>query len=161
VAAVFVLVPAVVAIVATHRAREPVPAADLGRSYQTVSFETSDGLRLVGWYVPSRNSAAVIVSPGRSGTVRPARMLARHGYGVLVFDRRGEGESEGDFNAYGWGGDLDLKAALDFLSRRPDVDTERIGGIGLSVGGEMLLETGRGQEAPCRRLGGRERAVPG
>ena len=32
-------------------------------------------------------------------------MLVRHGYGVLLFDRRGEGQSEGDFNAYGWGGD--------------------------------------------------------
>ena len=32
-------------------------------------------------------------------------MLARHGYGVLLFDRRGEGESEGDPNSWGWGGE--------------------------------------------------------
>ena len=32
-------------------------------------------------------------------------MLARHGYGVLLFDRRGEGRSEGEPNAWGWGGD--------------------------------------------------------
>ena len=31
-------------------------------------------------------------------------MLARHGYGVLLFDRRGEGRSEGEPNAWGWGG---------------------------------------------------------
>ena len=31
-------------------------------------------------------------------------MLARHGYGVLLFDRRGEGESEGDPNGFGWQG---------------------------------------------------------
>jgi uncharacterized protein len=140
VAALLVLVPAVLAIVATHRARQPVPAAELGRAYERVSFTTSDGLRLVGWYVPSRNGAAVVVSPGRRGPVEHARLLARHGYGVLLFDRRGEGESEGDFNAYGWGGDADLKAALDFLSRRADVDRQRIGGLGLSVGGEMMLE---------------------
>ena len=68
-------------------------------------------------------------------------MLARHGYGVLLFDRRGEGRSEGEPNAWGWGGDADIKAAIAFLRRRPDVDPGRIGGLGLSVGGEMMLET--------------------
>jgi dienelactone hydrolase len=29
---------------------------------------------------------------------------------------------------------------VEFLRRRPDVDPERIGGIGLSVGGEMMME---------------------
>jgi uncharacterized protein len=37
--------------------------------------------------------------------------------------------------------DRDLKAAAAFLQRRPDVEQDRIGGIGLSVGGEMLLQT--------------------
>jgi hypothetical protein len=141
VATVYVVVPVTVAIVATHRAREPVTAADLGRPYERVHFTTRDGLRLAGWYVPSRNGAAVIVSPGRRGPVPHARMLARHGYGVLLFDRRGEGESDGDFNAFGWGGDADLVAAIDFLGRRSDVHPAQIGGLGLSVGGEMLLET--------------------
>jgi uncharacterized protein len=118
-----------------------VAAADLGRPHERVGFTTADGLRLAGWYVPSRNRAAVIVFPGRSGTVRHARLLARHGYGVLLFDRRGEGESEGDINLYGWGGAPDLVAAVAFLRARPDVDSERIGGLGLSVGGELLLHT--------------------
>jgi hypothetical protein len=140
VAGVFVVLPTAIGILATHRAREPVASVDLGRGYERVTFTTSDGLRLAGWYVPSRNRAAVIVSPGRRGPVAHARMLARHGYGVLLFDRRGEGQSDGDFNVYGWGGDTDLKAAVSFLGRRADVDPERIGGLGLSVGGEMMLE---------------------
>ena len=41
-------------------------------------------------------------------------MLVRHGYGVLLFDRRGEGESDGDPNALGWAGDRDLDAAISF-----------------------------------------------
>ena len=106
-----------------------------------MTFTTSDGLELEGWYVPSRNGAAVMRSPGRGGPQKHARMLARHGYGVLLFDRRGEGKSDGDPNSWGWGGAKDIKAAIDFLQRRPDVDPGRIGGIGLSVGGEILLET--------------------
>jgi hypothetical protein len=125
----------------THLSRAVVPEAELGVAYEDVKFTTSDGLELEGWYVPSRNGAAVISSPGRAGSQKQARMLARHGYGVLLFDRRGEGASEGDPNALGWGGVEDLRAAIDFLRDRPDVDPDRIGGIGRSVGGELLLET--------------------
>ncbi|MFI5250575.1 MAG: alpha/beta hydrolase [Gemmatimonadales bacterium] len=139
---VLVVVPVGMAILVTHVARAPVPGANLGAAYRTATFTTSDGLRLSGWYVPSRNGAAVIVSPGRSAQVQEhARMLIRHGYGVLVFDRRGEGQSEGDRNMYEWSGDKDLIAAVTFLRRQPDIRHGEIGGLGLSVGGEMLLQT--------------------
>jgi dienelactone hydrolase len=68
-------------------------------------------------------------------------MLVRHGYSVLLFDRRGEGESDCDPNAFGWGMDLFLEAVAAFLRHRSGIDPRRIGGIGLSVGGEMLLQT--------------------
>jgi fermentation-respiration switch protein FrsA (DUF1100 family) len=139
---VLVIVPAGMAILATHVARAPVPVAQLGTAYRSVSFTTSDGLRLAGWYVPSRNGAAVIVSPGRSPAVQAqARLLIGHGYGVLLFDRRGEGQSQGDRNMYGWSGDKDLIAAVAFLRRQPDVHGSGIGGLGLSVGGEVVLQT--------------------
>jgi uncharacterized protein len=134
-----VLWPISLSYVVTHVAPADVPAANLGAPYEDVQFTTSDGYLLKGWYVPSRNRAAVISFPGRSGTRLQARMLARHGYGVLLFDRRGEGESEGDWNVFGWQGERDLHAAVAFLQDRPDVDPERIGGIGRSVGGEMLI----------------------
>ncbi len=125
----------------THAARAVVPEARLGTTYQDVTFTTSDGLKLAGWYIPSRNGAAVIAFPGRKGPQKHARMLARHGYGVLLFDRRGEGASEGDPEALGWVGDRDVNAAIAFLAGRPEVDRNRIGGIGLSTGGEVLLQT--------------------
>lgn len=138
---VFVLFPLSLSYAFTHVARTKVPAANLGAHYDQVAFTTSDGLKLKGWYVPSRNGAAVVAFPGRRGPQKQARMLVRHGYGVLLFDRRGEGESDGDPNAFGWAMDRDLKAAAAFLQHRPDVEANRIGGIGLSVGGEMLLQT--------------------
>jgi len=140
VATFFVLFPLSIAYVITHAARDVVPPAKLGAAYTQVAFTTSDGLQLKGWYVPSKNRAAVIAFPGRKGPQTQARMLVRHGYGVLLFDRRGEGESEGDPNALGWAGERDLGAAVAFLQRRSDVDRARIGGIGLSVGGELLLQ---------------------
>ena len=140
VVAAYVVAPVTFAFAITHKARTPVSAKDLGRPYESVSFRTSDGLTLRGWYVPSRNGAAVIAFPGRSQPAEHARMLAQHGYGVLLFDRRGEGESDGDANVLGWGGWRDVVAAVDFLERRPDVERGRIGGIVLSVGGELMLE---------------------
>jgi dienelactone hydrolase len=136
----FVAQPVLFAYAVTHIQRPYVPAEALGVAHENVSFTTSDGLRLQGWYIPSRNGAAVVDFPGRLGTQAAARMLARHGYGVLLFDRRGEGRSEGGPNMLGWGGDKDIIAAVDWLKKRPDVDPRRIGGIGFSVGGELLLE---------------------
>jgi hypothetical protein len=138
--AALALLPAGIAYVETHTARATVPANHLGVAYEDVTFASSDGLRLRGWYVPSRNGAAVIAFPGRSGPQAHARMLARHGYGVLLLDRRGEGRSEGQPNMFGWGGTADLKGAIAFLQRRPDVDPAKIGGLGLSVGGELMLQ---------------------
>jgi pimeloyl-ACP methyl ester carboxylesterase len=116
-----------------------VATPNLGAAPEDVTLTTSDGLTLQGWYVPSRNGAAVIVFPGRLGPQEHARMLVEHGYGVLLFDRRGEGASEGDGNLFGWGGERDIHAAVDFLQKRPDVDPSRIGGMGFSVGGELML----------------------
>ena len=136
----FVLFPLGFSYVITHVMRQTVPAPTLGVAYENVSFTTSDGLELQGWYVPSKNGAAVIAVPGRSGPAVQARLLARHGYGVLLFDRRGEGRSEGDSNLLGWGGHKDILAAVEYLQSRSDVDPNRIGGIGLSVGGELMLQ---------------------
>jgi uncharacterized protein len=140
VAAMAFLFPVALAYVVTHASRAHVPAADLGAAYEDVTFTTSDGLTLKGWYIRSQNGAAVISFPGRASAQKRAKMLARHGYGVLLFDRRGEGESQGDPALFGWQGERDIHAAVAFLQRRPDVDPERIGGIGLSVGGEMMIE---------------------
>jgi fermentation-respiration switch protein FrsA (DUF1100 family) len=142
-----VLFPTAIAYVVTHTARAEVPAPNLGAAHEQVAFTTSDGLRLQGWFVPSRNGATVIAFPGRSGPQKHTRMLVRHGYGVLLFDRRGEGASDGDPNAFGWVGDRDLHAAAAYLRSRPDVDPERIGAIGLSVGGEMLVHAAAHSDA--------------
>lgn len=138
--AYWIVAPICVAIVVTHKPRTVVRPADLGRPHREVTIRTGDGLDLAGWYVPSRNGAAVIVFPGRTGAVPQARMIARHGYGVLMLDMRGQGESEGDPNGLGWGSSEDVNAAVTFLEAQSDVRDGRIGGLGLSVGGEQLLE---------------------
>ena len=135
-----VVAPVATAILATHRPRQAVTPVALGRPYQQVTLRTSDGLHLAGWYVRSRNGAAVISYPTRQGKLPQARMLIRHGYGLLLLDARGYDGSDGAPNMFGWGETKDIDAAVAWLSRQPDVHQGDIGGIGFSVGGEMMLE---------------------
>jgi alpha-beta hydrolase superfamily lysophospholipase len=139
---VFVLMPISVGIVMTHKYREPIgPPPD---GYREVSFESADGLKLSGWYTPSRNRAAVVIVASARGdrlkSVEHAELLAAHGYGVLLYDARGTGLSEGSPNGYGWDWDRDVEGALAFLGEQPDVDPDRIGGLGLSTGADVLIE---------------------
>jgi pimeloyl-ACP methyl ester carboxylesterase len=117
--------------------------ADRGLGYSDVSFGTSDGVRLAAWYLPSRNGAAIVTLPGsgsnRTATLGQATVLARHGYGVLMVDPRGQGRSGGRAMDAGWYGDRDVTAAVTFLQHRPDVDPNRIGVLGLSMGGEEAI----------------------
>jgi uncharacterized protein len=135
--AVFALVlfPVATAYIYTHTGRGVVEP-DLRVPYERVTVTTSDSLELTGSYVPSRNRAAVILFPGATRSDE-ARMLIRHGYGVLLLNPRGQGTSEGD--TVRWAGDRDLQAGAEYLKTRPDVDDDRIGGFGFSVGGEILI----------------------
>ena len=54
-------------------------------------------------------------------TQAQTRMLVKDGYGVLLFDRRGGGVSQGDGNMFGWRGERDIFAALDCLEQLTDV----------------------------------------
>jgi hypothetical protein len=143
VATFVVLAPIAMGIGATHKWREPVGSPP-NAAYQDVAFEASDGLDLAGWYRPSQNGAAVVVVHGgssdRKGSVAHAKMLERHGYGVLLYDARGRGESDGSENNYGWDWPKDIAGALAFLKGREDVDPSRIGAVGLSTGADALID---------------------
>ena len=67
----FIVLPVVLGYQFTHLATSYVPEAKLGTAYEEVSFKTSDGLELEGWYIPSRNGAAVISFPGRKVIAEP------------------------------------------------------------------------------------------
>jgi len=142
-AAFYVVVPMGIALTETHKYREPIgapPSAD----YREVSFKATDGVKLSGWYRPTQNGATILLVHGaggdRTGALAHAKLLVRHGYGVLLHDARGRGKSEGTQNAWGWGWDKDVAGALAFLKARPEVDAERIGAFGLSTGADVLVQ---------------------
>lgn len=68
--------------------------------------------------------------------VHLARALASRGIAALRFDFRGSGDSEGEFQDMTVPAEVaDAKAALDWLTGRPEIDSARIGVLGNSLGG--------------------------
>ncbi|GHG89267.1 alpha/beta fold hydrolase [Comamonas sp. JC664] len=122
---------------------QAVRPADFAEA-QDVSLRTEDGLTLRGWYVPSRNGAAVVLAHGLSQTradlLPEAQILRAAGYGVLLFDLRAHGESEGAFSTWGDLERRDVRAALAFVRAQPDVDPERVGALGFSIGSAAVAE---------------------
>lgn len=117
--------------------------ADDGWDYETVSFTSADGVELRGWYIPSESETAVILLHGhgasRTQMLKRADMLAQHGFGVLLYDLRGHGESLSDSRSLGWQDVDDVAAAMAYLQQRDDVDPNRIGLFGFSLGGQIAL----------------------
>lgn len=116
--------------------REP-EAVGLERA-AAVSFPTADGLTLKGWFVspPSTPAFTVIVFNGNAGNralrAPLADALSRSNLAVLLFDYRGFGGNPGSPTEEGLKNDA--RAALDYVSSRPDVDRARIVYFGESLG---------------------------
>jgi uncharacterized protein len=141
--AYFLVMPLAVAVYLVHKQPVPVASVKLAIPHRDVTLTTSDGVKLAAWYVPPRNGAVVLLVHGaggdRTGGIESrATMLARHGYGVLLYDARGDGSSTGRPESFGWTWHRDAEAGVDFLARR---GITRIGALGLSTGAEVVLET--------------------
>lgn len=140
-----VVVPVVGAGLAVNAdADDPGPASGLGLpGAHDVVLRTADGVLLRAWEVPGRLPSAVVVVHGAHGSradvAGHVRALSRAGLHVLALDARGHGASGGATNALGWRVHRDVAAAVRFLRAEPGLDRERIGVLGLSMGGEAAL----------------------
>lgn len=117
--------------------------ADWGAEHEDVSLTSSDGATLEGWYLPSRNGAAIILLHGHRGNrmhvAFHAETLSAAGYGVLMIDLRAHGHSGGRLFSRGVQGVDDVLAAVAWLARRRDVQG-RLGIMGISAGGMLALQ---------------------
>jgi pimeloyl-ACP methyl ester carboxylesterase len=118
------------------------PAILAHEKLEAVEFEAR-GNTLRGWFIPSSNGAAVLLLHGadadRTQLASEAHLLAQHGFGVLLFDWPGHGESSG---AVTWDADerAALSAAVDFASRAPGIDAQRIGVFAFSMGTMIAIQ---------------------
>lgn len=119
-----------------------IGAAPLDLHARPVSFSAASGDPVHGWWIEgARDMPSILLLHGirsdRRAMLGRARLLASHGYSVLLFDLRAHGESAGDAITFGWLESESATAAQQWLrSQRP---RQRIGAIGVSLGGAAIL----------------------
>jgi len=66
-----------------------------------------------------------------------AERICREGFAVLIFNFRGTGASDGNFDILGWA--RDLNAVIDYLFTLPEVDGSRLSLLGFSGGAAVSI----------------------
>jgi dipeptidyl aminopeptidase/acylaminoacyl peptidase len=81
-----------------------------------------------------------------------ALVLASNGYGILMYDSRACGESDGDIVSWGDRERRDVTAALDFVTTQPEIDPQRVALLGFSVGGSTVTLTAAADTRVCAAI---------
>lgn len=120
------------------------PTSFLG-NVESLSFQTPDGNSHSGWFFPGlRNAPVVVICHGyrssRSEILTLATSLQQHRYNVFAFNFAGHGESPVGYTTLGGREAGELRAAVEMLSQRTDMDTTRIGLWGYSMGGYAVMQ---------------------
>jgi pimeloyl-ACP methyl ester carboxylesterase len=117
---------------------------DLPFEVEEVTFAGGDDLTMAGWKVPSQNGATIILLHGyggnRTSMLWHAKQLIHADYGVLMYDERASGESEGTRRSYGWEDPPDAQGAARYIKTEAGRQ-ERIGIAGCSIGAQIALQS--------------------
>lgn len=147
-AVAYVAVAVYAALLFSRAERVPVIRSprDISPVHEEVTLVTIDGLRLRGWYFPGRGDRAVVLLHGKDANALDseslafvARTLHGAGYGLIAFDMRGHGGSQGERFSLGHHERKDVAAAVDLLierGHRPD----RIALFGESMGASTAIQ---------------------
>jgi len=119
--------------------------ARFGATYTDVQIPVAAGVTLAGWYIHGAavDAPTIMVAHGsggnRTASLDHAEPLHAEGFNVLVYDQRALGESTGAMQSLGWLDRHDITPIIDYLIVEQGADPQRIGGVGLSLGGQILL----------------------
>lgn len=120
----------------------------VSNDFEDVTFRSQDGVELSGWFFKAKGERAVIFVSGLTQnrvnngyfTLFIAHDLYEKGYSVLLYDSRGEGQSQKVRLGFGGPRDgSDVVGSVRFLEKR-GFDPKKIGIIGDSVGAITLVE---------------------
>jgi fermentation-respiration switch protein FrsA (DUF1100 family) len=115
---------------------------------EEVSFTSvEDDVRICGWFFPAagpQRAPAIVLCHGIWTGRRECLPLALRfwaaGYNVLCFDFRAHGLSGGRFTSVGHHETNDVLGAVEYLQQRAEVDADRIGVIGFSMGAAASIQ---------------------
>lgn len=114
--------------------------ASIGLDFESISFESADGVTLSGWFIPSESPKGVILfCHGNAGNIshrlESIQIFHRLGVDVFIFDYRGYGRSEGRPTEQGTY--KDAEAAWQYLVEERKVHPSEVIIFGRSLGGAV------------------------
>jgi len=117
--------------------------SDLGLKHEEVTFKSTDGVTLSGWFIPNNKTKnTIIVMHGypadKANLLGIAEFLAKD-FNVFLFDFRSFGQSEGSYTTAGFLEKNDLLGAIKYLEKEKSIT--KIGLYGFSLGGAVALMT--------------------
>lgn len=121
-----------------------------GMEYEDVYFDSSDGVRLNGWYFPPPDAVGEVVlfchgnADNISYFIDDVKMFKDLGLGVFIFDYRGYGRSFGQQSETGTY--FDAEAAWKWLTTVKKVPPRRIIIVGRSLGGAIAAWLAKEQQ---------------
>jgi len=116
---------------------------ELGLDFDDVVFNSADGVKLTGWYVPAKNSKlTVLICHANGGNMYhrldTINIFYNLGVSCFIFDYRGYGNSEGVPSEEGTY--LDAEAALKWLGEQKNVSASDVIMFGRSLGGAIAAQ---------------------
>ena len=121
-----------------------------GFDFEEIIIPNKNNKNLYGWWIPanhhnSENKPTIILVHGWSRNVDRAmafiKKLHPAGYNLLAFDSRCHGKSDDDKFSSMVKFMEDIRATIDYSEKLTCVDTNRIGVLGLSIGGAASIYT--------------------
>lgn len=133
------------------------PQSILAASFESVSFDATDGTKIAGWWIPvtrnrhtdhhgsdKKGHATVLLCHGfgadKSSDLFLVESLVSNGYNILAIDLRAHGQSGGQFTGFGGVESRDVLGAIRYLHRDRADASRRIVGLGEELGAVALIE---------------------
>jgi len=110
---------------------------------QTIGFDSRTHVTIAGSFFPGSRRTTIVVSHGYGDNQEQmlpyAEFLHQAGFTVFTYDMRNRGRSGGDAVTLGAMEAIDLISAVDYLMTRDDIDKDRLGALGVSLGASTTI----------------------
>ena len=112
---------------------------------QKIQIRSATGIKLEANFFPGSSHALIVLVSGYGDTqdlMFPfAAFLHQAGFETLTYNARARGNSGGDYVTLGVLEQIDLESIIEYAASRPDVDPNKIGVLGVSMGGSTVILT--------------------
>lgn len=143
-----ITIPYLLAIFTIHWIKfgDNINPSQYGMSFTQIKLTASDGIKLDGWFIPSQriqSESTVIIAPDYGMTkayfLSYAMIISGNGHNVLLFDHRGQGNSEGHTHSFGQLESNDVSGAVNYLKNNHPEESRYIFALGISHGAQAVV----------------------